>query len=390
MSTIGARHKRRGFTLIELLVVIAIIAILIALLLPAVQQAREAARRSQCQNNLKQLGLAMHNYHDAHRTFPPGLMPTMASGYRDNPNDPRALCASSGVANNDSGWTWSAMLYPYMELVNLYETIGIGQQSTQQLAAQLSRTGNEITSAFQQQLPTLQCPSDPKPQFHEYVSLFKTNGRMQTGTGALSSPNSQFEMPIVNYVVSHSTRGIHPINITSPYTTSGSPANALCRIDEYDGVFGVWSRTRIRDITDGTSNTILVGEKAYGRVLRDSDRSLSLGGTAHVAGVSRGSEPWGNAYWGAVAMVGINPNADFDGSNTITDIELFNARHMYQSLHVGGSQFLFADGSVHFLGETIDQNLDSGTQRVPASASTIDSVLEYLMSKADGNVVGEF
>ncbi|QDT63371.1 DUF1559 domain-containing protein [Calycomorphotria hydatis] len=382
-----SRHPR-GFTLIELLVVIGIIAILIALLLPAVQQAREAARRSQCKNNLKQIGLAFHNYHDVHSTLPPGLTPTMAAGYRDNPNDPRGVCASSGVHDYDTGWTWAAMLYPYLDQANLYETLGVGQQSTAEMAAQLDRAGNEITTAFQTQISILQCPSDPKPLFHKEISIRSSPaGRVDFGANAFSTPTTKFEIPIVNYVANHSTRGIHPVSITSAYDPSGN----LCRIDDYDGVFGIWSRTRFRDITDGTSNTILVGEKAYGKVLRPSDQTLSQGGTAHIAGVGRGHiAPTSGISRGGIAMVGINPNADFNGNDDINDWEVLQARYMFQSLHTGGVQFLFADGSVHFLSDVIDQELSAATHVIPASTSSINSVLEFLMSKADGNVVGGF
>src|SRR5215813_2046814 len=113
-------RRRSGFTLIELLVVIAIIAVLIGLLLPAVQQAREAARRSQCKNNLKQMGLAMHNYHDVYQCFPPGYL-----GY---PAGNGGSCATiNNTTQRGQGWGWGAFLLPYLDQGNLYNLLSPGQ-----------------------------------------------------------------------------------------------------------------------------------------------------------------------------------------------------------------------------------------------------------------------
>ena len=119
-----SKSRYRGFTLIELLVVIAIIAILIALLLPAVQQAREAARRSQCKNNLKQLGLSMHNYHDTGRIFPPGFIRRGGGGLPGNWNQIcTTLADNSAVSNTARGWAWGSMILPYIDQAPLYNTI---------------------------------------------------------------------------------------------------------------------------------------------------------------------------------------------------------------------------------------------------------------------------
>src|SRR5579863_1826177 len=145
--------RKKGFTLIELLVVIAIIAILVSLLLPAVQQAREAARRTQCKNNLKQIGLALHNYHDALLVFPPG--------YVDKNGDPNS------TPDNDlgPGWGWASFILPYLDQGNLYSQInfnlgvGLGANAQPSLVT----------------LPVMQCPSDTLPQpFPVYDSSFTT------------------------------------------------------------------------------------------------------------------------------------------------------------------------------------------------------------------------
>lgn len=135
-------YQRRGFTLIELLVVISIIAILIALLLPAVQQAREAARRTQCKNNLKQIGLALHNYHDVARAFPPGWIAV------DDTGSPSAHEGTSGVG-------WAAMILPYLEQGNIYS----------QFNASLPLTDPANAAFLRNQIPGYKCPSDPQPEF---------------------------------------------------------------------------------------------------------------------------------------------------------------------------------------------------------------------------------
>ncbi|QDT65467.1 DUF1559 domain-containing protein [Calycomorphotria hydatis] len=402
------RFYRRGFTLIELLVVIAVIALLIALLLPAVQQAREAARRSQCQNNLKQMGIAMHNYHDAHQTFPPGIMPDMDAPYQ-NPTfakQPRELCAQ-GASNNDSGWTWAAMLYPYLDLANLYTQLKIGERHTKDMANDFWNSADpEGLEAFNKVQSVLQCPSDPNPGLHTGIMIFLRNFGQQGRIEMTTDTQWRTPIPITSYIANHSTSGMHPHRISQAYSnTMGSGTwgpRRECRPGDEDGVFGLWSRTRIRDITDGLSNTILVGEKAYGRVLIKSGDAvdgtlgggtatqdyLSLGGTLHVTGVSEQG-----SIFGALGHVGINPaSADPLNGPPYSDRDLAVRRHYYQSMHDGGVHFVFGDGSVHFINEFIDQEFVDSTAWPPAmdDPNSIDSVLEFMLSKADGNVIGDF
>ncbi|MCA9046851.1 MAG: DUF1559 domain-containing protein, partial [Planctomycetaceae bacterium] len=204
MSQRSSRH--RGFTLIELLVVIAIIAVLIALLLPAVQQAREAARRSQCKNNLKQIGLALHNYHDTFTVFPPGYITR-------NINNTAMATMESGP-----GFAWGTMILPYIDQAPLYNHFDFNEDATDHHNAE---HGSEF-------LPVFACPSDPQPN-----KFTVTDGGGTT-----------YELGSANYV------GI--FGYGSVTMNAGQPQG--------DGLFYRNSRKGMRDVTDGTSNTIMVGE----------------------------------------------------------------------------------------------------------------------------------
>ncbi len=195
--------KKRGFTLIELLVVIAIIAILIALLLPAVQQAREAARRTQCKNNLKQFGVAMHNYHDIHKSFPSGWMQPPTS-------------TSSGTW--DAGWAWGALILPFIEQGNLHERMGVATVEFDMVDGTDDGTANP-TPETETVLSTFRCPSDP-------------GGDLNSNRGGHA---------VSNYMGVFGPGGLHNFN----------PGL---------GLFWCNSRVRMRDIEDGTTQTFMIGE----------------------------------------------------------------------------------------------------------------------------------
>ncbi len=144
---------RCGFTLIELLVVIAIIAILIALLLPAVQQAREAARRTQCKNNLKQLGLALHNYHDVMKQFPPGFVDQLSSAAT-------ASGAAVAATTQDGNWGWGSYTLPYIDQAPLYNLLNVGNRTLLQAANDTTNGGRR---GLQTPLEAFRCPSDTAP-----------------------------------------------------------------------------------------------------------------------------------------------------------------------------------------------------------------------------------
>jgi len=208
-------RNQRGFTLIELLVVIAIIAILIALLLPAVQQAREAARRTQCKNNLKQIGLAMHNYHDANNTLPPGNFNTIATWAGLPP------CAGQPVGifgSRDA--TWMQRILPYLDQVNLYNGFSDQMNSGSTPANQYANAGTPI--------PTLMCPSDP------------------------ASPKTVNISGFVHF------SGNYVVCAGSEYW-GNNPSDA-CASMRRNGLFFTVSSVRFNDVPDGLSNTILGSE----------------------------------------------------------------------------------------------------------------------------------
>ncbi|QDT63347.1 DUF1559 domain-containing protein [Calycomorphotria hydatis] len=355
---------RRGFTLIELLVVIAIIAILIALLLPAVQQAREAARRTQCKNNLKQIGIALHNYHDTHATLPPGVIyqytpqaeALMQNGANSLCNQGGSLPGSNWQNYRQANWSWNALILPFVEQTSISKALGVGARLPVDAINDAS-----LSELWQTPLTAYQCPSDPAPIQSEFFGVDSSGGQLHITIADV------FITPVA-YVGASSSNALGGGANQDAYPTGD------CDVEGFDGVFGVNSKIRFRDITDGTSNTLLVGERAYGRVM-DNSGNLSGGGAAFMSGfhiVTRGAAL-------CVARDSINSTRN-EGLH---------------SLHVGGAQALMADGSVHFLSENIDYDINTSTgssfggNKRPTPQS-INSVLEYMFARADGNVIGEF
>jgi prepilin-type N-terminal cleavage/methylation domain-containing protein len=298
--------RLRGFTLIELLVVIAIIAVLVALLLPAVQQAREAARRSQCKNNLKQLGLAIHNYHDTHRVFPPGYISRNV-----NTNDP----ASSDTG---PGFSWGTMILPFADQAPLYNQLDLNLNAT---------TATNINIA-QATLAVFTCPSDPGPD------------RFTVNDGS-----DDYELPKANYV------GIYGYGSVSMRPGAPDPA----------GLFYRNSRVRMADIIDGTSNVLMVGECASNHDFVNGMPDISANSTwyAAIPGAMRPAgmmnptmmEAHPSLILGHVGQAAMGGMMQMHHTpNTTNHIVNFSSRH------TGGVQFLLSDGSVHFLSENVDYN----------------------------------
>jgi prepilin-type N-terminal cleavage/methylation domain-containing protein len=338
-----------GFTLIELLVVIAMIAILIALLLPAVQQAREAARRTQCKNQLKQLALALHNYHDVYNTFPPGSV---------LPRTPAMTVYPPTTHDNNmartAGWTWSAFLLPYLEQSAMYSsTVAVEPVMGRAVANPAMR------ALLQTPLAMFRCPSDPGPPLNDAPSEshfrygLTTTGANWFIDGATAGP--RVPLATSNYVGLHHHRA-HQI------------ANGVWT---YTGGFGPNSRTRMQDITDGTTNTIAFGERAY----------TASGALMHAALWGGCAAAWHDDCiddaW-ATARSPVNPR----------QTAIYNTYSRQQGLssnHVGGVQVALFDGSVRFLSENLQFTMTGGD-----NVTAADSVYEYLIHKSDGAVIGEY
>jgi len=247
----GSSGGRRGFTLIELLVVIAIIAILIALLLPAVQQAREAARRSQCKNNLKQIGLAMHNYHDTHNIFPPGIAHHKAGCAQNSSGDYYLDSSSPQIAYGS--WSWQAMLMPMLEQSSLYNQVGVGtQEAHEALLVDAYRRSLEARVA------SLSCPSDDGPQ------ITYSGKRPQDSNRTLRNVAKS------NYVASHH----HQVCVCNNTAGTVSTTDLINYAGQapFSGMFAHNNGVHMRDVLDGSSNTLLAGERAWGLSMNNAKR----------------------------------------------------------------------------------------------------------------------
>ncbi|MBP87674.1 MAG: hypothetical protein CMJ64_13280 [Planctomycetaceae bacterium] len=317
---------RRGFTLVELLVVIAIIGILVALLLPAVQAAREAARRMQCSNNIKQLGIALHNYHDTYKTFPPEAI------WHGN------VKGTTPTAQTVRNYTWIALTLPFIEQSALHDKIDFSQPALTQLQSITQTNGEPMLSLM---LPSLQCPTD-----------------------------AGFARPPWG------------VGVTSYGGNAGWDDHRRKHLDTWRaGVFSFYDPTKLRDIVDGTSNTISIGEvtlRGYccrkaptgpsrwqggsGR-MRHTRQSVSRAALLATAGWSGWNHPW-------VKQEGKGPVHRADGTsgglwgkwtgpNHIMPPKYYAHYSMNTewpapgSMHPGGALYGLADASVRFIPETI-------------------------------------
>ncbi|WP_164103918.1 DUF1559 domain-containing protein [Candidatus Laterigemmans baculatus] len=331
------RLLRGGFTLVELLVVIAIIGVLVGLLLPAVQSAREAARRMSCSNNLKQFGLALHNYHDVHQSFPPGW---------SVPTD----------GDTRYSWGWSASIMDFIEQGTALEASQYGRINIHTVASDPA-----VLNILQTPISAYRCPSDIAPATNNWLAI--RSQRMTTS----------------NYVGTHN----------SDYWDKNDDA-------EQGGIFVQNKGTRMAEITDGTSNTMMVGERQWS--FRDASGNTLISGAAHAWGNVPGhAEDWRWGYQVALGVYKMNlTGTDQTGKIYSSQVSMRGANG-FSSQHPGGAQFCFADGSVHFISDSIHSNFnnqgvqtDASSNRDRALRAVIDTTWERLIAKSDGQVVGDF
>jgi prepilin-type N-terminal cleavage/methylation domain-containing protein/prepilin-type processing-associated H-X9-DG protein len=380
-------RTRRGFTLIELLVVIAIIAVLIALLLPAVQSAREAARRIQCTNNLKQLGLAMHNYHSASNSFPSGII--------FNSNMPG--CSSPAYGDGCQATSWFCLVFPFIEQGNMANAFNftVGAEG----AGSPVVIGTMINSTvYQTRVPSMQCPSDTQ---HNW-----STGALAAAFGA---PVSALGIP--DFIYSKGNYGVHWGNIDTGQgvfkdliTRSNGSVPVSAALQPAFGLNSSGtgpSMVSIGSMTDGTSNTILMSEILQGADddIRGIPWMASIGGTATV--MSRFTPNGNTDYfqtmagtavcpWCASALAAVSSDGSLGaGSNRMDNLVGFynsgpgtNPASLFpgsvcdsqpgqnlgcfvagyegqtyvasRSRHPGGVNSLFSDGSVRFEKNTIN------------------------------------
>lgn len=285
----------RGFTLVELLVVITIIGILIALLLPAVQAAREAARRVQCRSRLHQVGIALHSYHQAMRAFPPAH-------------------ASAPSAWLKPSWSWATFLLPQLEQQPLYDALEVNTKPFGNGASFAQPTPETQTA-----LSTFVCPSDVGPALNHRKGMHaKSNYRGVMGSTTLLTANYQ-------------------------------------KLTHQNGVVFMNSCVTVGDIRDGSSNTLVIGECSLERTSDGRKAALWAG----MRGVHNNALHISDVMW----WLNSEPRWRING----------DSGQAFSSNHPGGAQFVFGDGSVHFVKESVD-----------------GQILTRLVSRNDGQPVGEF
>ena len=336
-------NLRRAFTLIELLVVIAIIAVLIALLLPAVQQAREAARRTQCKNNLKQLGLAMHNYHDNFNRFAPTIFET----------------EGPFTWSDGSKGSYLVRYLPYIDQAPFYNALNFSGKGTAWNLPNFEASVAAQGRLYRQRLiPAYACPSDPSPDLGGHSA--KSNYACSMG--------NQF-MPNAGLYGGPAPWGNCSLYPGNNFGTGSAGHGNTSSSNEVSGILSRYNwAAKLSEITDGTSNVIAAGE------IRPSCGDHTWNGWFHF-----------NSMWVAttapinfpVECIYESPNWNAGspptGKNGCNQYQAWNTTQGFKSRHVGGAHFLLCDGSVKFVSENIDY-----------------LTYQKVGDRRDGGVVGDF
>ncbi|MGD9635132.1 MAG: DUF1559 domain-containing protein [Pirellulales bacterium] len=308
----------RAFTLVELLVTISIIGILVGLLLPAVQAARESGRRTQCQNNMKQIGLAIDQFHLHMKRYPSGTLQSKQDG------DP------TGVA----GFGWAPQLLPYLQQEALYNFLGFPKSQLHDVL----KTPDGVKLA-QIALPMFRCPSD-------------TSELLNTDRPFVGSKYGDMAAAKSNYIANHGTQFMTLKDKQTDY------------LKDSFGVFWPESKCTEAQITDGSSNTILAGERS----------------TEYWAGVWVGTRDFNDTEDSGLRQVfGIS-------DSPINDKKIEVGRRGFNSYHPNGAFFVFADGHVEFIAEDIEFNQEGATSKVKAEKMKM-GLYQRLLRRNDGQVL---
>jgi prepilin-type N-terminal cleavage/methylation domain-containing protein/prepilin-type processing-associated H-X9-DG protein len=357
-------RRARGFTLVELLVVIAIIGILVSLLLPAVQSAREASRRASCSNNIKQISLALQNYADTLRSYPPGWIAT------PDPSD------STGVLStkNQEEWGWSVMILPYMEQTALHDRLGVTKARLYQRLVDYSLlvpNNPAITTTVSQDV-TAACFSVVKPFMCPSDTGFSGRGRTST------TPARGFNGGTGFAANGMTTAAASAVGVSNYMGVAGH-----CDFIDFaknTGIFFGNSAVRPVDVRDGMSNTFLIGE-------RDSINCGS-GTWLGVRNTNGGGNRGVNFVIGHAQPKLNQPDPPIGWGSGAT-----GCGEGFSSLHPNGAQFALCDGSVRFISNSINSNWyppAGGTGTIADSRNTANGTYQRLMSRDDKLPVGSF
>ncbi|WP_436715640.1 DUF1559 domain-containing protein [Roseiconus lacunae] len=348
------RHLRHGLTLIELLTVIAVLSVLGALLLPAVSEAREAARRMQCSGKMRQMGVALHAYHGAHSRFPPGHLADLKSG------------------GDGRSWGWGTLLLPFIEQRSLADQLRSVNRSFDEVASDESRS-----ALLQTNIDLYQCPSDTGDSLsHPYrsilvpITVMPESSSFADGPSSLTTPDHAVKPPPppppppepppvepqIIYVAIRLGKSNYVGSIGSRWKTERSDWD----VNDFrgNGVFGRNSDLTIAEIFDGMSNTLAIGE----RCMRNYSAVWAGSNSWQGCGFVDNQMMLGTAFY-PINDSPVRQNIDCDGQGSAN----------FSSYHGGGANFLLADGAVRYLTEHIDIR-----------------VFQNLAQRDDGEKVGDF
>ena len=338
-------RRTSGFTLVELLVVIAIIGVLVGLLLPAVQAAREAARRMQCSNNLKQMGLALHNYESSNKKFPIGYLDVL----------------ETGAPLKDGGWSWMTALLPYMEQTALYNNLDLRYHPYGTVGT-ISDPNGANNAAIGVPISTYRCPSDTAPPTRAL------NASSAGGTSAIA---------ISSYMGSLGPFDGQPCVPTGAVGPARTGARNI-------GLLVINESRSFGTISDGTSNIIAVGEVSYrplqniGGTNYGSDRQFILGSVITSGGPQcNNGGANSNGAWLHLRSTRKKLNGPLAGGDK---------HRAFHSYHTGGANFVFGDGSVHFISENIEHT-NSNFVASPSNINGPYGLYQRLSGINDGQVL---